>query len=439
MNASRPLLRATTVALVVACWLAAAGGPVSGPLAVSVASAQANEPVPDQGAAPAPEADPAGATSTEPQGGEVATGRESPWEQFTAWVGRGGNEAVLRLLLWLFDKLVIEFARWVGGVITDATGAHLGPGQSIAVQLPRALTVDADWVRGSYGVFQRLVNAGLYGVFLAGLVTAATGGLLGFTVAEGKEVVAVTVLVWYANRRALEIVTHLVDLANTAAAQFADVTQMLPGYQHLSDLQRGSGEGLNAIITGLFGLFLVFVRWATLFGVNTLVILMPLALLAAAYPPTRGYFSLWWRALAGLVFSQVGIALLLGQAQALSARWGAGGAGTLLLGTCACLWLAAKVPRMLGGLAGMPARAADSATGTARQMALAVATGMAGGATAAKLATIQEVRSPLAGHGGTVSEPQPGPTYRSQPLIPAPLLSLPRPATVIEGEGVEVR
>jgi hypothetical protein len=41
------------------------------------------------------------------------------------------------------------------------------------------------------------------------------------------------------------------------------------------------------------------VRWATLFGVNTLIVLMPLALLAAAYPPTRGYFSIWCRALAG--------------------------------------------------------------------------------------------------------------------------------------------
>ena len=117
-------------------------------------------------------------------------------------------------------------------------------------------------MRGSYGVFQRLVNAGLYGVFLAGLVTAAAGGLLGFTVAEGREVMAVTVLVWYANRRALEVVAHLVDLANTAAAQFADVTQMLPGCQDLSDLQRGSGEGLNAIVTALFGLVLAFVRWA---------------------------------------------------------------------------------------------------------------------------------------------------------------------------------
>ena len=54
---------------------------------------------------------------------------------------------------------------------------------------------------------------------------------------------AVTVLVWYANRRALELVGHLLDLANTAAAQFADVAQMLPGYQDLNGLQQGSGEG----------------------------------------------------------------------------------------------------------------------------------------------------------------------------------------------------
>ena len=54
----------------------------------------------------------------------------------------------------------------------------------------------------------------------------------------------------------------------------------------------------------------------------------------------------------------------------MTARWGAGGTGAFLVGTCACLWLAARVPRMLGGLAGMPARAADSATATARQYAV---------------------------------------------------------------------
>jgi hypothetical protein len=161
--------------------------------------------------------------------------------------------AVLLWHLWLFDKLVVELVGAIVSVVRSATGVELGFGQGITVQLPRALTVDADWVRGSYGVFQRIVAAALYGVFLAGLVTAAAGGLLGFTTAEGREVMAVSVLVWYANRRALEVVTHLVDLANAVAAQFADVTQMLPGWQRLSDLQRGSGEGLNAVVTALFG------------------------------------------------------------------------------------------------------------------------------------------------------------------------------------------
>jgi hypothetical protein len=319
--------------------------------------------------------------------------------------------------------------------VRDATGVDLGFGPGITVQLPRSMTVDADWVRGSYGVFRRIVNAGLYGVFLAGLVTAAAGGMLGFTVAEGKEVMAVSVLVWYANRRALEIVTHLLDLANTAAAQFADVSQMLPGYQHLSDFQRGTGEGLNAIITALFGLALLFVRWATLFGVNTLIVVMPLVLLAAAYPPTRGYLSLWWRALAGMVFSQVGIALLLGQAQMMSARWGAGGTGAFLLGTCACLWLASRVPRVMAGAA---ARATDSATATARQYAVLAAASFTGTAAAGRLATIREIGPAVHGRVERWDVPQPGPTYRTQPLIPAPPMSLPRPTTVIDAEGVEV-
>ena len=41
----------------------------------------------------------------------------NPFEQFQDWVGGGGNEAVLRLLLWLFDKLVVELAGWLGGVV----------------------------------------------------------------------------------------------------------------------------------------------------------------------------------------------------------------------------------------------------------------------------------------------------------------------------------
>jgi hypothetical protein len=341
--------------------------------------------------------------------------------------------------MWLFDKLVVELAGWVAGAVRGATGAEAGPGQSVTIQLPRSLTVDASWVRGSYSVMARIADAALYGVFLAGLLTAAAGGMLGFTVAEGREVMAVTVLVWYANRRALELVTYLIDLANTAAAKFADVSQMLPGYQHLSDLQRGSGEGLNAIIAGLFGLFLAFVRWATLFGVNTLVILMPLALLAAVYAPTRSYFSSWWQTLAGLVLSQIGIALLLGQAQSMSARWGAGGSSALLVGTCACLWLAARVPRLLGGLAAIPARAADAATGTARQATLATAAALAGGAAGARLATIQEVASPVRTGDGEGIVYGPGPTFRSQPLIPAPLAALPRPITTIDVADVDVR
>jgi len=370
-----------------------------------------------------------------PPEGQVDRGDRNPFEQFQDWVGRGGNEAVLRLLLWLFDKLVVDLVGAIVSVVRSATGVDLGLGPGITVQLPRALTVDAEWVRGSYGVFQRIAGAALYGVFLAGLVTAAAGGLLGFTTAEGREVMAVSVLVWYANRRALEVVTHLVDLANAVAGQFADVTQMLPGWQHLSDLQRGSGEGLNAVVTALFGLALLFVRWATLFGVNTLIILMPLALLAAAYPPTRGYFSIWWRALAGMVFSQVGIALLLGQAQVMSARWGAGGADAFLLGTCACLWLAAKVPRLMAGSA---VRATEAATVTARQYAVLAAASFTGTAAAGRLATIQELGPVAQGGFRSGGEPQPGPTWRSQPLIPAPPLSLPRRSVVIEGEGVEV-
>ena len=106
----------------------------------------------------------------------------NPWEQFITWLGGGGNEAVLRLLLWLFDELVLELRGVAGrGGAAAPPGPTSGPGQSITVQLPRALTVDAPWVRGSYGVFQRVVNAGLYGVFLLALVAAAAGGLLGFT------------------------------------------------------------------------------------------------------------------------------------------------------------------------------------------------------------------------------------------------------------------
>ena len=60
----------------------------------------------------------------------------NPWEQFITWLGGGGNDAVLRLFLWLFDALVLRFGGWLAGVVGGATGADLGPGQSITVQLP---------------------------------------------------------------------------------------------------------------------------------------------------------------------------------------------------------------------------------------------------------------------------------------------------------------
>ena len=126
----------------------------------------------------------------------------------------------------------------------------------------------------------------------------------------------------------------------------------------------------------------------------------------------------------GWCFSQVGIALLLGQAQAFTARWGAGGGALFLVGTCACLWLAARVPRMLGGLAALPAQAAGGATATARQYALMAAASATGNAVAGRAVLIQESAPQSAAGAGPGARPrarrQPGPTWRSQPLDPRP-------------------
>jgi hypothetical protein len=370
-------------ALAVVAALVLAGTPVARPEAVPVAHAQESQPVGEQ---------PAAGNGAEHSEAERAPERNL-FEQFRDFVAGGGNEALFRLLLWLFDKVVVQLGRWVGTLYTEALGTHLGPSYNVTIQLPLDLTVNADWVTGSYRVFQRLVNAGLYGVFVGSLVTAAVGGMLGFTAVEAKAVTGVSVLVWYANRRSLEVVTPLLNLANTAAAQFADVTQMLPGVANMSDLERGAGEGANAILMALFGLVMAFVRWMTLFGVNALIITMPLALVAAVWPPTRHFFTLWWRTLAALVFSQVAIALLLGQAQAFTARFGAGSGAGFLVGTCACLWLAAKVPKLLGGLAAMPAQAAGGVTGAARQYATLAAASFTGN-TLAGQAALSGMRAP---------------------------------------------
>lgn len=374
-----------------------------------------------------------GETMGPPNPGAVAQPQEhkSAIEQFSEFIGGGGNEALLRIVLWLFDKLVVQLGGWLVNLAQESSGTTL-VGQGIIFQLPTSMTVDAEWVRGSYSVFQRVVNAALYGAFVGALIVAGTGGLLGFTGGEAKTVLAITPLIWIANRRSIELVTHLVNLSNTAAAQFADVTQMLPGYEHLNDLQAGAGEGANAILLAIFGIVMAFVRWLTVFGVNALIIVMPLALLAVVWPPTKPYFTVWWRTLAGLVFSQIGIALLLGQAQALSSRFGAGGTGAFLIGSCACLWLATKVPKMLGGLASMPAQAASSATNTIKQYALMSAASYTG-----NQAAISGMSSPLSANGDTGTTFGPGPTYRSQPLLPRPMMSLPRPH-VIDGEGVTV-
>jgi hypothetical protein len=336
-----------------------------------------------------------------------------------------GNETILRMLGWLFSRIVVNGIKWIG----EVTGASFGTGgESLMVQLPRSMTLDESWVRAGHALFTRVANAVVFGAFLLALVVAAVGGLLGFTTAEAKSVLAVSVIVWYVNRRAMELVGYLMSFANALSAQFANPAELLPGWNQLSELQRGSGEGMMLFATGIAGLLLSLVRWITLLGVNILVVMMPLAILCAIHPATRGWFSMWWRGLLGLILVQVPMALAIGQGQALVARYGAGAGGGVLVAGVACFWLASKMPKMVGGLAAVPGQTMNGFGQTASNVAGFAAAGWAGSAAAQRGALPGTSGMPgMSPGGGPGTTPQPGPDYRSQPLLPAPMLALPPP------------
>lgn len=339
------------------------------------------------------------------------------------WFGASGqtsgHETIFRILTYLFSRIVGGLLEWMGQTVggSFATGRD-----SVMVQLPLSLTVQAQWVLTGHHLFSNVANAAVYGVFLIALLIAATGGLLGFTTSEARSVLAVSVLIWYANRRALEFVAYLISLSNTGAAQFANPTELLPGWSHLTELQRGSGEGMMLFFTGLTGILLSLVRWATLLGVNVLIIVMPLALLFAIHPATKGWFTMWWRGLLGLILVQIPMALAIGQGQALVGQYGAGAGGGTLVAGIACFWLAHKMTKMVGGLAAMPGQVASGPGNFARSVGTFAVAGTIGAGIGGKLAgaNAPALAAPAA----------PTPQFRSAPLQPAPL-GLPAPRAVL--------
>lgn len=316
-------------------------------------------------------------------------------------------EGLARLLGALLGGVLRAAHAFLGGAIQQSQA------ESIITQLPLSLTVQAPWVRANYDLFAGVARAALLGAFGCALLAAALGGLTGIMWGEAKALAPAVLLVGGLITRGPQIAGWLVGLANALAGAFAQPGAMLPGWQDQPGAAQFSGEGLASLVLVSAGLLLALSRWMAVLFFDFLLSVAPLALLCAILPGLGWLWAWWLRAFSITLLVHVPIAIVLGMGAALAARFGAGGDAGLLVASLACLWLALRLPGMLPGLAlgGLAVRVAT--TGFAAPSA----------ATAAGMATTQEVAESTAGWGtggGDVTYGS-GPTYRSQPLLPAPM------------------